>query len=236
MASFFQADSVDTRRFSSDLIKGMGYIFLCYSAVDYVNILVPPLFTNPNWEFQTVGSMASHVWSVLLGYLLVFIRSPEPLSRQEGFFLRSLSYLALVLSIVYFLLIPLSFTSTYRLYQANLTEVSPQLLQQSQRLEVVRNQVTMASDRELVSLNTLLNPQTSSAQSNTPTELRKQLLAQLNQQQEQLKVQQLQINQQAKLGLFKAFVQTTLGLLISSFAFLWIWRLTRWIRQISLAS
>jgi len=56
-------------------------------------------------------------WALLLGFVLAFYRQQDVLRRFELRVLALLSWLALVLGLVFLLLLPLGVTNTLRLYR-----------------------------------------------------------------------------------------------------------------------
>ncbi len=38
----------------------LGYGLLAFALIDYIDILIPSHFTNPEWELQTLGRLVEH--------------------------------------------------------------------------------------------------------------------------------------------------------------------------------
>jgi BRCT domain type II-containing protein len=65
-----QSESKDIQTIS--LLRVTGYGLLMLAFFDFSQILVPPRFTNPTWEFQMMGSLVERVSVPLIGLVLVF--------------------------------------------------------------------------------------------------------------------------------------------------------------------
>ena len=45
----------------------VGYVILGLIFFDYIHLLIPPKFFNPNWEIETIGRIIETIWILLLG-------------------------------------------------------------------------------------------------------------------------------------------------------------------------
>ena len=46
----------------------LGGGILALLLLDYAVLLIPPQFTNPVWEFQTIGQLIERAWAPILAY------------------------------------------------------------------------------------------------------------------------------------------------------------------------
>ncbi len=101
------------------LLRLAGYGLLLLSLFDYINIFTPPRFTNPVWEFQVMGEMVEKMPVPLIGFAFVFFGKDAYRKDLEEIAIKVLSWLALVLGIMFLLLIPLGVNNTLRIDNFN---------------------------------------------------------------------------------------------------------------------
>lgn len=206
----------------------VGYGLLLLALFDIVEIFVPPNFMNPSWEFQTMGSLVERVGVPLLALLLVFSGKLENRAKWERLLLALLSWLTLLVALLYILLIPLGVTSTIRIYRANLEQFNQAYTQQVAQANQVEKQLNQTTPTQLENL---LKSQGRSLDGKDPQELKTQLLAQLGQAKKQIQTQGEANKSSGNLRLFKSSVKWNLGALISAALFFTIWKGTRWARS-----
>jgi hypothetical protein len=233
-------------------LRWVGYGLLIFALIDTVQLLIPPGFTNPVWELQTLlGGLVDRVAVPLLGFALIFFGEFYDRIGLEKIALKILSWLCLVLAIVFLLMIPLGVINTARVDTANESQVNTQLAQSKQQLKQAKDQqlpqlVKQAEERlsqsdaeGLKAIATQLSLEVSASANSE--ELRSQIQQQLNtrktQLQQQLNTQESQLDEQSKaalrnqrIGLFKNSVKWNLGALIASTLFFILWRTTNWAR------
>ena len=66
------------------MIPKVGYLILLLSFLDYILLLMPPQFLNPNWELNTMGRIIEYVWAPLIAFLMIFVRLPEQKISRLG--------------------------------------------------------------------------------------------------------------------------------------------------------
>ncbi len=93
----------------------VGMALVIFSLIQYVGILFPFDLGNVEWEFTVIGRMIDNSLTPILGMALFFFGRTVilPWWRLAG--IRVLTWLALILAIVYAALIPLTVTDTLRL-------------------------------------------------------------------------------------------------------------------------
>jgi hypothetical protein len=220
---------------SFPLLRFLGYILLIFSVVDYLAFLIPPQLTNPVWEFQTIGKMVDHVWSILLGLIFIFLYAKGNIIKpRELTILKYLSWVSLVVGIFYILLLPLGINNSLTIYR----NINNQFLtQQGQRQEQVQKTTERLeqtnSTQALNNLARALNVPNESGNSQSPQELKSKLSQQIqkiadNSTATAKSVKTGQINR-----LIKTSVRINLGVIIAGGSFITIWNMTRWIRVIN---
>jgi len=112
----YLSEKVEAR--SNSLWSAAGYGLLLFAVIEYANILIPWSWTDPVWEFQTLGRLVSAVWTLLLGLILVFSRRQGYVARAEMHLLRLLSWVSLLLGMFYLWMLVLGVGHTWQIYAA----------------------------------------------------------------------------------------------------------------------
>ncbi|MGK7901583.1 MAG: HpsJ family protein [Hormoscilla sp.] len=217
---------------SESLLHIIGYIFLIFAALDYLIILIPPQFTNPVWEFQTMGQLVERSAIPIIGLVLVFYRPEQAVDRWELHLLKIISWIGLLIGILYLMMLPLGIRNTFRIHQANNRQLNARISQQSQQLQQRQAQFNQLSEAQLQNLFDSLPRPESGPTIETPAEFREQVLNQIQSNQENLRTQGEVVRQNQKMNLVKSSVKLNVGALLSGVAFMVIWNLTRWVRII----
>jgi hypothetical protein len=216
---------------SAFMLRLVGYVLLVLALFDYASILLPPRLTDPFWEFQTLGQLVERVPVPLLGLLLVFYRHATPVQQKELSVLKFLSWLSLIVGVFYLLMLPLGILSTYRIYDGRNTQLDIQRSQQSQQIQKTREQLTSSTDKQIADLISTLSNQGRVPKTNNPDEFRRLLLNELEKTEQTAQMQaNLQLRGQTK-ELVKNSIKWNLGTIIGGVTFIWIWRLTHWMRS-----
>ena len=101
------------------LIRVIGYVFLAFFLFDFADTLIPLRLTNPTWEFQTFGALVEKVPVLFLAYAMIYLGRNFGRKPLEQFLLSLITWLALILGLVYLLMIPISIINTNRLLTLN---------------------------------------------------------------------------------------------------------------------
>lgn len=219
-------DSLVTSQ-TSRLIQAVGYIVLGLSFIEYLLFFIPPQFFNPNWEFTTMGKMIELIWAPLLGFAFIFYRPQgSSISLWEKRFLSVLSWLALLIGIVYLLMIPLLTVNGFRINRNLTAQYNTQLTAQTDQVAQIKQQIEQAKDEDLKRLLSQANPQ---IEVNSP-EIKQDLITSLEAQQEQAKAQSEAVLKQQQKNLLKNGAKFGIGAILSVVAFFMIWSYSRWTR------
>lgn len=214
------------------LVRLLGYGLLILALIDYVYIIIPPRFTDPNWELQTIGKLVDNVAILLTGLIFVFYRRQGYIRIREKKFLGFLSWVSLLIGLLYLLIIPLGIADTWRIYYANKAQTAAQLSQQSQRLEQVKNQLNQATtDEQLKQLIASLTPQGRLSQINNTQAFKDQFLTKISQTQQSIKMQADNAQKNQVQTLLKNSLKWNLGALTAGVLFIWIWYSSHWTRR-----
>ncbi|MBE9062334.1 HpsJ family protein [cf. Phormidesmis sp. LEGE 11477] len=137
--------------FSSGLLQSVrvlrfvGYGLLLLALLDLAEVAIPPQFMNPTWEFQTMGALVERVPVPLIGLGLVFLGENSGRSKRAKLLLKVLSWLSLLVAILFFLLVPMGALNTVRIDEQNQQRLDVQLSQGIAELEAVSQELDSAT-------------------------------------------------------------------------------------------
>jgi Skp family chaperone for outer membrane proteins len=216
-------------------LRWVGYGLLLLSLFDVINLLIPPQFMNPAWEFQTIGQLVERVPLPLLGLALIFFGEWIDRSDLERLGVKLISWLSLLLAIIYLVLVPLGVINTARLNSAASDEMNKQVEARLSDLKQLEEKINTSKPEEIKNLGAQLQPllqaRGSKVDANNPEALKTEVVNQIN-------VTRSKLNEDAKAGqgarqtgLFKNSIKWGLGSLISSALFFLLWRSSDWTRK-----
>lgn len=211
-------------------LRWIGYGLLLLALFDVIESFIPPNFTNPLWEFQTIGLLVERVAVPLLGLVLIFFGESFNRSRLEDLLLRLLSWLCLLFAIVFLALVPLGILNTYRINDLNNNQINSAAQAQLTQLKQVEDQVGQGSPEEIRQLATQLSSLGIQADSTNPDQFKQQILERIPPARKAIQEQAMQEKQNQRTGLLKNAVKWNLGALVSSVLFFILWKSTGWAR------
>lgn len=227
--SLYLSDLVEHH--STSLMHLLGYGLLVFALLDYIYIIIPPRFTDPNWELQTIGGLVEHAAIPLLGLMLIFYRRPGYIDKREKNLLGLLSWGSLLVGLLYLLMIPLGIVDTGRIYHASNGQIAAQISQQSQQIQQLRGKLNQATtDEQIKQIFAALATQGRSPIIKNPQEFKAKALAEISQSERNLKIQADSARLNQLKALSKNALKWNLGALVSGVLFIWVWHLTRWAR------
>ena len=211
----------------------IGYGLLVLFSFDLAIILYPPRFMNPSWEFQVIGQMVERAPVPLLGFALIFIGEKALRPTWERPFVRILSWLTLIISVIFFLMVPLGITDTVRLIRLGQAQVQEQVDGLTEQLEAVNQQfdrVTTPAEMQVLidSLDQDTDVEISNAQAMETAREKVTVSLENGVRQVQTKAQVSLRNQRKQV--IRNSVKWNLGALIIASLFLTLWKGTRWAR------
>lgn len=214
------------------LMPVLGYGLLLFALFDYIHIVIPSRFTDPAWELQTIGALVEHVAVPLLGLLFVFYRNQGYILKWERHLLGVLSWICLLVGLLYLLMLPLGIADSWRLYYANKTQVAERASQQRQHFQQVKGQLNQAkNDQQIKQVVTSLTPKIRSEDIKNPQAFKDQFLNQISEGEQRIQVQANKVWTDQSQTLIKNSVKWNLGALVSGVLFIWIWCLSDWARR-----
>jgi hypothetical protein len=210
------------------ILRVIGYGLLLLALFDWVEMFYPANLMNPAWEFQTFGQLVEKVPVPLIGLGLVFYGEFNSRTQWEFPILKLLSWLTLLLAVVFFLLIPLGIGNTVRLSKQSATQITTASTQQITRTEQFEKQLSQATPEQI---NNLFKSQGRSLGDKNPLDVKNQLLSQVTQAKEQIKTQAKATQSLQGKALIKTSVKWNLGALVAAVLFFSIWKGTHWTRN-----
>lgn len=212
-------------------LRWVGYGLLLLALFNTVEIFIPPGFMNPGWELQTIGALVEQVPIPLMALVLIFFGESYDRTRLEKPLLKLLSWLCLLLALLFLLLIPLALVNTLRVDDQVNQRINTQAQQQISQLQQVEDQLTKGTPEDIRTLATQLNSLGIAIDSQNPEEIKSQILSRIPPAKAQLQQQAQTERSNQRLGLVKSSVKWNLGALISSVLLFIIWRGTSWARR-----
>ncbi|MEG4629700.1 HpsJ family protein [Microcoleus sp. AR_TQ3_B6] len=216
--------------FSIYRLRWIGYGLLILSVLDTIVVLIPANFGNRLWELQTIGAIVERVPVPLLAMALIFFGEGYDRRGLENLFLKLLSWVCLLLGLVFLLMLPLGIFGTIYVNNQNNQQIDTQAKQQLAQLQQVEERVTKGSPEDLRTLAGELTRLGVPADTENPQQLKNQILSRITPAKERLQTQKAAVQSNQRLGLFKNSVKWLLGALISSVLFFTLWRGTDWAR------
>ncbi|WP_341525135.1 HpsJ family protein [Nostoc sp. UHCC 0302] len=210
------------------ILRILGYGLLLLALFDIVEMFVPPNFMNPAWEFQTFGAIVERVPVPLIGLVFVFFGEMHSRTKWEFLIVKLLSWLTIVIAVLFLLLIPLAIGNTVRLSNQSATQITNASKQQISQAEQVEKRLSAATPEQI---NNFLRSQGRTVEGKRPEEIKSQILLELSKAKIQIKNQAQNTQSSQKLNLIKSSVKWNLGALVSGALFFSLWKGTQWARM-----
>lgn len=211
------------------LIPLIGYGFLGLSLFDHINIIYPVKISEPIWIVDTLGQISERIPILWIGFLLVFFRREGYVRRWEVGVLKFLSWLVLILGIVYLVMTPMLIGNTVRVYRLIDTQIDARASDQSAKIKRAKEQVIQTREED-ISKYLQSRSQLNSPQVLTPKEFKENLLQQASKNLSEIEANTQSLKSSQLGELVKRTIKWSLGNLLSVFVCVWIWYLTRWTR------
>jgi hypothetical protein len=216
--------------FSIYRLRWIGYGLLILSLLDTIAVFLPANFGNRVWELQTIGAVVERVPVPLLAMALIFFGEGYDRRSLENILLKVLSWVCLLLAVIFLLMMPLGIFGTIYVNNQNDKQITAQANQQLAQLLQVEERLNKGTPEDLKTLAGELSRLGVQPDTQNPQELKSQILSRITPAKERLQAQSATVQSNQRMGLFKNAVKWLLGALISSVLFFTIWRGTDWAR------
>ncbi|TVQ19795.1 MAG: hypothetical protein EA367_10365 [Leptolyngbya sp. DLM2.Bin15] len=208
--------------------RWVGYGLLVLAFLSWVAFLTPLTFMNPTWEFQAIGGLVERVPVLLLAFLLIFFGGMSFRKPWERPIIQGLSWLCLVLGILFFLMTPLGIVNTFRINHQNAVTATAEYDRQLAEAANLEEQLDQASTADILAF---LESQGASVNLDDPDQIKEILRDEINSGRASLTEEYNTLRANQQLALFKNSVQWNLGALLSGTLLVYIWRATTWARR-----
>lgn len=212
----------------------LGYAILALGFIDLIDVVTPPMLMNPRWEFQTIGQIIEQVPVLLVGFGFIFLGGTEDRNQWELFLVRILSWLTLVVGVVYLLLIPLNLASGIRVDRLNQRQISTQTEELQAQIDDAKAEVATIQDAdELRGFIQAVQGQTAPELDsiNDVSALRSELTAAIEAQETSIASEVESVQRVRRLDLISRLIKWNIGALIAGAIYLLMWRSTSWARH-----
>ncbi len=210
--------------------RWLGYGFLVFAVIDTIHILLTAQPAQPGWLLLVMGQFVERAVVPLLGFTLVFFGEYYGRKNSEKLGLSILSWLCLVLAVLFLLIVPSTALQALSASNQNQQTVNQQVEQRLTQLQQLEAQLARSKPEELKALATQLSAQGVSIDPNKPDEVKAQVKAQIEKVRQQLQTQaQGAVTGQA-VNVWKNAIKWGLGALVTAVLFFYLWRSSRWAR------
>lgn len=206
------------------VVRKVGYGLLILALFDLIAIFVPLRLTNPVWQFETMGAIVERVAVPLIGLVLISFGETEFRSDFEQKVLKFLSWLCLIVGVLFILLFPLGILNTWQVKMISNNQISNQFLQQKSQMERAEKKLNQMKGEELANY---IKSQGRTLDSQTPEQAKAQFLAKLNKDKQQMQTRLEEVKANRRLVLIKNSVKWNLGALVAGVLFIYIWNRMR---------
>lgn len=210
--------------------RWIGYGFLLFALIDAIHILLTIQPSQPTWLLQTIGQFVERVVVPLLGFTLIFFGEYYGRKDSEKLGLRILSWLCMVIAVIFLLMIPPIFLQTLSVNSQARQVVDQQVEQQLTQLKQLEDQLARSNPEQLKALAAQLQGLGVSVDPAKPDAVKAQVQARIKTVREQLQNQAQGATSGQAAGLWKNAIKWSLGALVSAALFFYLWKSSRWAR------
>lgn len=217
---------------SQSVIRIVGYGLLVLTLLDLVPALIPLRFTDPVWEFETIGFLVEHLPVPLISIAMIGYGGSADRTTWEKSVLKLLSYLILVCSLVFLLLLPLGLTDSWRIYQRNQAQISQQIARPIAELDTLKTRLLQAkTPEEIKKILAPLDTTGAALPIQNPEAVKTQLLEEIERKRAATIASITASQAEKQQNLLRSALKWNTGLLIGSFLGFHLWIRTRWVRR-----
>ena len=212
----------------------VGYALLFLFLMDVAEIVIPPSFLDPQWEFNVLGQIVERIPIPLLGFLLIFYGGNYLRQKWENWFLKIASWLTLVIGILFILAVPLGIIDTFRIDNQTQQNITDRTSQSLQVLQEVENQLGKVQNAQQMQVLIAQLNRGNAPRLDNPEQLeqvRTDLKKFIDNNREELKNQANTAKKEAQHSLMKRSIKWNIGALLSGALFIMFWKMTKWARE-----
>lgn len=209
------------------LIHWIGYGLLVFGFLDIFFLLISPSWVTPGWFLLVLEQYVAFVPVLLIGFGLAFFGELKPRVYWEVLVLRWLSWLTLILSAIFLILIPLGIYSTVQLNNQNEQAITQKGQYDLVRLETFQQKLSKSNSlAELRILSRAIGVEESQDE-NLKQAIDRKIESQkkVTQSDTKSKITSTQFRS------FKKIFKLSIGAVLASLAHVLLWKNTLWARQ-----
>jgi len=225
-------------------LRWLGYGFLVFALIDAIFTVLTAQPGQPTWLLQVIGQFVEKSVVPLLGFTLVFFGEYFGRRDSEKLGLRLLSWLCLLLAIVFFLMAPSAVVQGF-MQRGELDRQASVAVQQGtqaveKQLSDLKNleaQIDKATPAQITALANQLSAQGVPIDPSKPEQVKTQIRERVKTLQGNLETQKNQgverVQQQASSqasNVLKNAVKWGVGAIIAGILFLYLWLSSKWAR------
>ncbi len=205
----------------------LGYGLLVLAFFDLIETFTSVELMNALSQFQTIGTLVERVPVTLIGLVLVFLNGLNERNKWELLLLKTLSWLTLLVGILFILLIPLGIGNTVQINNILVAQVNTQYEQKIAQVKGFEDRLKQATPENILDV---VKRQRGSVVGKNPQQIKDELLSQVGKSKAEFKTQADASKWQQQRSWLKKSVKWNLGALISGFLFISIWKYTDRVR------
>jgi uncharacterized protein YpmS len=209
-------------------LRWIGYGLLLFALIDVIHILTSVQTSDPTWGLQTIGQFVERVVVPLLGFALVFFGEFYGRRGPEKITLRILSWLCMILAILFFLMAPAVVFQSVSLKGQAEQQASKVVDQRLAQLKQLEDQLNKSSPEQIKALASQLNTLGIQVDPKNPEAVKDQIETRIKTFREQLPAQVQGVAASQTSGLLKNAVKWSLGAIVAGVLFLYLWKSSRW--------
>ncbi|ELS33411.1 MULTISPECIES: HpsJ family protein [Pseudanabaena] len=226
-------NSNSTEVITANLLRFAGYGLLLLAFSNFFDAIIPPQFgKDAPWEFSTLGKLVGTSPVPIIGLILIFYGESTARSPFGKKILKFLSWLSLLLSIIYVLMLLVGISAAIRINNDNNNQASLTLSQQLAQFNTAKENLKNTNDANLLRAAEFLEKRSPNIKLNksNPTELRKQLETEIGKNEEAIKTNIDTSRGRAFRQLIKQAVKWYFEAIVSAVVLFGIWSQTKWAR------
>lgn len=229
-------NSNSTEVITANLLRFAGYGLLLLAFSNFFDAIIPPQFgKDAPWEFSTLGKLVGTSPVPIIGLILIFYGESTARSPFGKKILKFLSWLSLLLSIIYVLMLLVGISAAIRINNDNNNQASFTLSQQLAQFNTAKENLKNTNDANLLRAAEFIEKRSPNIKLNksNPAELRKQLETEIGKNEEAIKANIDTSRGRAFRQLIKQAIKWYFEAIVSAVVLFGIWSQTKWARTSS---
>ncbi|PZO40611.1 MAG: hypothetical protein DCF19_12035 [Pseudanabaena frigida] len=226
-------NSNSTEVITANLLRFAGYGLLLLAFSNFADALIPSKFgQDATWEFSTLGKLVGISPVPIIGLILVFYGESTYRSALGKNILKFLSWLSLLLSILFAVMLLIGISAVIRINSENAAKASFAMSQQLEQFKTAKENLKNTNDVNLVRAAEFIEKRSPNIKlnKNNPTELRNQLNSEIVKNENDIKAKVEEGQARASRQLIKQAAKWYFEAIVSAFVLFGIWHQTKWAR------